>query len=285
MFKWLSEFFGLAKNYIIFALLLCVSFLLISTNNNVHTRGLQTISLVTTSYLEAGVDGIINYFILDSKNEELQKENAQLVDLTSRIRRALEENQQLRAMLKLRNESSALLIPANVVGRTTEGGRYFITLDVGTNSGIVVRDPVVTGSGLVGTVTATSGNFCLVRTLLDGDSRIAARLMKASADGIIVAGENDALTMKNVSRRYDVTEGDIVETSSLSSLVPPGIEIGVITEATDETGNIFKQIKVEPVVDFSSVSVVFVMQYGPSSEARSLEEKALEGNQKITAGK
>ena len=93
----------------------------------------------------------------------------------------------------------------------------------------VYGDPVVSGGGLVGTVTATSGNFCLVRTLLDSDSRIASRLVSASADGIIVAGENGELKMKNVSRRYDVEKGDIVETSSLSSLVPPGIIIGSVS--------------------------------------------------------
>jgi len=285
MFKWVSEFFHLAKNYIIFALLLILSFFLISTNNNAHTRGLQTVGLVTTSYIEAGVDEIINYFGLISKNEELRKENAQLVDLTSRIHRALEENEQLRAMLKLRDEKPAPLLPANVVGRASEGGRYFITLDVGESDGVSPGDPVVTGSGLVGTVTATSANFCLVRTLLDSDSRIAARLMKASADGIIVAGEDGNLIMKNVSRRYDVSNGEIVETSSLSSLVPPGIEIGVVAEAIDETGNIFKQIKVEPAVDFSSISVAFVMQYSSSNEARDLQGKGTSGNLKNSAGK
>ncbi len=285
MFKWVSEFFGLAKNYIIFALLLSLSFFLISTNNNVHTRGLQTIGLITTSYLEDGIVGIINYFTLIPKNEELQRENAQLIDLTSKIRRALAENNQLRAMLKLRNENSPPLIPANVVGRTLEGGRYFVTLDVGEGSGVAIGDPVVTGNGLVGTVTATSGNFCLVRTLLDSDSRITTRLVEASADGIIVKGENDNLDMKNVSRRYEVNKGDVVETSSLGSLVPPGIVIGVVIEATGEMGNIFKQIKVQPAVEFSSLSVAFVMQYSPLKEARDLEMKTLKTNPKNPVGK
>ncbi|MGO9482171.1 MAG: rod shape-determining protein MreC [Candidatus Kryptoniota bacterium] len=275
----------MAKNYIIFALLLSLAFFLISTNNNIHTRGLQTIGLITTSYLEDGIKGIISYFTLVSKNEELLKENAQLIDLTSKIRRAIAENDQLRAMLKLRDESSSPLIPANVVGRTSEGGKYFITLDAGEGNGVGIGDPVVTGGGLVGIVTAASGNFCLVRTLLDNESRIAARLMHASADGIIVTGENDNLNMRNVSRRYDVSKGEIVETSSLSSLVPPGIVIGVVAEATDETGNVFKQIEVQPAVDFSSLSVAFVMQYSPSEEARDLGNKTLKANQKNPAGK
>ncbi len=275
MFKWLSEFYRLAKNYIVFALLISFSFFLISTNSNIHTRGLQTIGLLTTSYLEGAVKSVINYFSLSSRNEELEQENAQLIDLTSKIRRALTENDQLRAMLKFRNETSSPLIPANVVGRSTEGGKSYLTLDVGENNRVHVGDPVVSGNGLVGTIAAASGSFCLVRTLLDNDSRIAARLLNASADGIIVAGEFGGLSMKNVSRRYVVSEGDIVETSSLSSLVPPGIVIGFVSGAVDEAGNIFKEIEVRPAVNFSSISAAFVMQYDRPSEASDLEKKEM----------
>jgi len=273
MLKWVSEFFSFAKNYIIFALLLSLSFFLISTNNNIHTRGLQTIGLVTTSYLEDGISQIASYFSLSSKNKELQQENAGLIDMAAKIRRALTENDQLRSMLRLRNESATPLTPANVVGRTSEDGRYFITLDAGENNGVHIGDPVVSGSGLVGTVFAVSGNFCLVRSLLDNDSRIAARLVNASADGIIVPGELGNLEMKNVSRRYGVNKGDLIETSTLSSLVPPGIIVGVVTDAIDETGNIFKHIDVQPAVDLSSISTAFVMQYSRPKEATELETK------------
>ncbi len=276
MFKWLSEFSRLAKNYVVFALLLSFSFFLISTNNNVHTRSLQTIGLLTTSQLESLVRSVTDYFTLSSRNKELEQENAQLIDLVAKIRRALNENEQLRAMLKFRSESTAPLTPANVVGRSTEEGKCFITLDVGENKNIRIGDPVVSGDGLVGTVIATSGNFCLVRTLLDSDSRIASRLVNASADGIVVAGEYGELIMKNVSRRFEVKIGDIVETSSLSSLVPPGIVIGTVSRAADETGNIFKEIEIRPSVDLSSISDAFIMRYNRPNEASDLEKKEAE---------
>ncbi len=278
MFKWLTEFFRLAKNYIVFALLISLSFFLISTNNNVHTRGLQVLGLFTTSYLESGVHDVISYFGLASRNRDLREENAHLIDLIARIRAAMTENEQLREMLKLREQSHTPLIPADVIGRTSDGGRYFVTLDAGSASGVRVGDPVVTGTGLVGIVFAVNDDFCLVRTLMDGDSRIASKLVNASADGLIVAGDFGQLAMKNVSRRYLVNPGDLVETSSLSSLVPPGIPIGMVTKATDEPGNIFKQIDVQPAVNFTSISAAFVMQYTHPPEASKLGREALRKN-------
>ncbi len=276
MLKWLNEFFALAKNYVVFALLVSLSLLLISTNNNTHTRGLQVLGLFTTSYLESGVHDVLGYFTLASRNRELEDENAHLIDLTARIRAAMTENRQLREMLNLRQQSKAPLIPADVIGRASDGGRYFLTLDVGSSSGVKVGDPVVTGAGLVGTVFEVNAEYSLVKSLLDNDSRIAAKLVNASADGLIVAGDFGQLTMKNVSRRYAVNPGDIVETSSLSSLVPPGIMIGRVTKASDEPGNIFKKIDVQPSVDLSSISAAFVMQYVFPPAAASLESSKLQ---------
>ncbi len=272
MFKWLAEFFGLAKNYIVFAILLSLSFLLISTNNNVHTRGLQVLGLVTTSYIEAGVNDFLGYFSLAAKNKELEEENARLIDLDARTREAMTENLQLREMLNLRPQMHHPLIPADVVGRTAEGGRNFFTLDVGEKNGVNVGDPVVTGTGLAGIVSTVSPNFCLVRTLLDVDSRIAARLVNASADGLIVAGSFGLLSMRNIARRYPVQPGDMVQTSSLSTLVPPGIPIGMVTKVSDLRGQLFKKIDVEPAVDYSSISVAFVMKYSRPQEAIELEK-------------
>lgn len=275
MFKWLAEFFGLAKNYIVFAILLSLSFFLISTNSNVHTKGLQVLGLVTTSYLEAGVNDIIGYFSLASKNKELGEENARLVDSIERTRAAMAENKRLREMLKLREQSHRPFIPADVIGRNAAGGRNFITLNVGEDKGVAVGDPVVTGTGLVGIVSAVSGNFSLVRTLLDVDSRIAARLTNASADGLIVAGSFGRLVMMNVARRYSVQPGDIVETSSLSTLVPPGIAIGMVTSVKDQKGKLFKKIEVDPAVNYSAISATFVMKYSRPHEASRLEKEHL----------
>ncbi len=271
----MAEFFGLAKNYIVFAVLLSLSFFLISTNSNVHTKGLQVLGLVTTSYLEAGVSDVVGYFSLAAKNKELQEENARLVDSIERTRAAMTENRHLREMLKLREQAHRPLIPADVIGRTAAGGRNFITLDVGEKKGVAVGDPVVTGTGLVGIVAAAGSDFSLVRTLLDVDSRIAAKLVNASADGLIVAGSFGRLSMMNVARRYPVQPGDIVETSSLSTLVPPGIDIGMVTSVKDQRGKLFKKIEVQPAVDYSSVSSAFVMKYSRPPEAVKLEKEHL----------
>ncbi len=275
MFKWLSEFFLFSRNYVVFAILLALSLFLISINDNPQVRGLQVVGLITTSYLESGVNAVVGYFELSSANKRLEEQNGRLIDLLARSRRSLNENRQLRSLLKLKQQGENRLTAADVIGRTLEGGRYLITLDAGSRLGVKVGDPVISGSGLVGNVMATSDNFSVVRTLLDNDSRISARLENASADGIVTAGEYGLLAMKNVPRRFEVKPGDVIETSTLSTVVPPGIIIGLVREATDVSGTIFKRIFVQPAVNYSSLSEVFVMDYRPPSEVSMLLSKAM----------
>jgi cell shape-determining protein MreC len=78
-----------------------------------------------------------------------------------------------------------------------------------------------------------------------------------------------------VSRRYPVNNGDIVETSSLSTLVPPGIVIGFVSKASEASGNIFQKVDVQPAVDLSSMSAAFVMHYTRPAGAVDLEKKAV----------
>ncbi|MGC8596207.1 MAG: rod shape-determining protein MreC [Candidatus Kryptoniota bacterium] len=261
MWSWISEFFRFARNYVIFAVLVSISLFLVAANGGSRLRDLQAVGLVTTAYFESALNGITSYFGLAAKNKELEDENARLIDETARIRRSLLENEQLRKMLNLQQNSGYKLSPANVIGRSVDGGRNLMTLDIGSADSVRMNYPVVSGDGLVGIVIAVTPHYSLVQTLLDKESRIAARLVGASADGIIDAGEFGLLSMKNVPRRYEVKVGDIVETSTLSSLVPPDITIGTVSRAYDKRGDIFKEIEVLPAVDISSISVVFVMRY------------------------
>jgi rod shape-determining protein MreC len=267
MWSWISEFFRFARNYVTFAILVSISLFLVASNGGSKLGDLQTVGLVATAYLESALNGIRSYFGLEAKNRELEDENARLIDETARIRHSLLENDQLRKMLKLQQTSEYKLLPADVIGRTSDGGRSLMTLDIGSKDSVQVDYPVVSGDGLVGIVIAVSPHYCLVQTLLDKESRIAARLVGASADGIIDAGEFGLLTMKNVPRRYEVKAGDVVETSTLSSLVPPNLTIGTVSKAFDRRGDIFKEIEVVPAVDFSSISVAFVMKYKKPPDA------------------
>jgi cell shape-determining protein MreC len=62
-----------------------------------------------------------------------------------------------------------------------------------------------------------------------------------------------------------VREGDTIITagtlgsSTLRSLFPRGIQIGTVTSQSDSDVNAFKNIQVDPLVDFTSLQSVIVL--------------------------
>ena len=96
------------------------------------------------------------------------------------------------------------------------------------------------------------------------------RLFQRS-DGIIAWDGGDFFHLKNVAKKQDVREGDLVVTSDYSSIFPSNIRIGVITSISERPGNLFKDVDVQPSVDYASLEQVFVVAMRPDSERVLLE--------------
>jgi rod shape-determining protein MreC len=160
---------------------------------------------------------------------------------------------------------------SNVVGKNLQLLRNTITLDVGQQEGVRPNMPVVTGSGLVGKITAASSRYAIAQILLNKDLRVSAKVQRSRVDGIVRWEGGARLLLTNVAKTLDVLPGDVVVTSDYSSIYPPGIRIGVVTETHPIEGSLFQSIEVAPDVDFTRLEEVFVLLASPDSSRLSLE--------------
>jgi rod shape-determining protein MreC len=138
----------------------------------------------------------------------------------------------------------------------------------GRRNGIRVEDPVVTGEGLVGVVTGVTRDEAKVRLLTDEASSVSAvDVTEPGAVGLVKpgAGGSDTLILDRVGKEQKVSEGDAIITAGsppdakLPSIYPRGIRVGVVTSVGQKDTDLFKQIQVQPFVDFSSLRSVLVL--------------------------
>jgi rod shape-determining protein MreC len=108
--------------------------------------------------------------------------------------------------------------------------------------------------------------------MIHKDFRVSARVQRARADGIVY-WDGEIIQMKNVPRTQDVKKGDVVVTSSYSTIYPEGIKIGLVTYVHVEPGALFHTIHIEPSVNFSSLEEVFVVTQVPDSARVALEQQ------------
>jgi rod shape-determining protein MreC len=219
---------------------------------------------------------IANFFIglahlpsLADDNRRLQDEVA---DLTTQVQRqAYLEAQadQLQGLLDLQRSLAPPSVAAVVIGNGLSNFRWTITIDKGSEVGIEVDMPVITGSPdaprLVGRVVRASSGAADVQLIIDRNSAVAGRLSVSGESGLVEGqGEGD-LRMALVDPGTEVEGNETVvtkgyEVSGERGLYPPGIIIGQVSRTLSDPNGLQRFVSVRPAVDFSALDFVLVLR-------------------------
>ncbi|MBI3073966.1 MAG: rod shape-determining protein MreC [Deltaproteobacteria bacterium] len=210
---------------------------------------------------------------LDRLREENEKLRARVLELTplAAARDEAERSLQFQKVSEPRK-----LVPARVVARTITP--FFqvtrIRVDVG---GAELRDgmPVISPDGVVGTVRQVFGDYADVLLLVDRERKVAVVLERTRAFGTLegLGKDQPYLTRMQFLAREDrlvegdlvltagesiAREGDIVTTSGLDRVFPPGLVIGRVTRVSEQNLKQRQEAFVQPAVDFNRLRRVFV---------------------------
>ncbi len=192
--------------------------------------------------------------------EQLKAENFRLKMTALKLREVLIENSRLRRLLKLKEEGAYRVVAARVIGSGTEGGIRSLIISVGEQDSVRKNMPVVNADGLVGRVIATTPGQSIVQILMDHNSLVSARLQHSREAGVIAWSGNSWLDLLYIPKNIPVEKGEMVITSELSRIYPPGLKIGIVTTIKENKFDLFKEIRVKPAVNFNAVEEVFVIR-------------------------
>jgi rod shape-determining protein MreC len=178
-----------------------------------------------------------------------------------------QENERLREALEFVESIQIASIPARVIAK--EPGTFFggLTINRGRSSGVERNMPVVANQngvqGLVGRISEVGLTSAVVMPISDVQSFVAARLLRSRYEGLVNGGgAGDAmLSMRYVDKaaRSQVSAGDVVITSGMRSIYPPGIYIGTVEAIQGRAYETSLQIQLTPFVDFGRLEYVFVL--------------------------
>jgi len=266
----LRKLFNKLKEYIVLAILLLISLILLPQNKNTEVKKIKSYAFATFALITNAASSIGDIFESSDELEEQRKINAELMLKLNRIREYALENKKLKELLGYKEETDSKLFPTTVVAKSFSNiqGNYII--NAGKSDSVYKSMPVVTNDGLVGIVTDATENFSLVRTLHNTSFRISGTIQRSNIDGIIFwDGQN--LVMHNIPTTTDIDKGDRVVTSVLSSILPPSIPVGLVVKKESNISGILSNVIIKPFVDVLTVRNVFVMQEIKSKQIDSLE--------------
>ncbi|MBA2523969.1 MAG: rod shape-determining protein MreC [Solirubrobacterales bacterium] len=217
---------------------------------------------------------LINWFgeTFDARgeNSSLKKE---LADSREALAAAQTQVQQGNEVKKLLGLSSSGLVPAGreqltarVIARSPTVWYSTVQINVGSGSGVRVDDPVVTGDGLVGRISTLAPGTAQVILITDHTSSVAARVEPVGATGVIEpeVGNPRDLVLDFVEHGKTINETQPVvtagfSTDGLTSLYPPGIPIGEVSESSLAEQEAYQRVHVEPYADLRDMEFVQVL--------------------------
>ncbi|TML57776.1 MAG: rod shape-determining protein MreC [Actinobacteria bacterium] len=202
----------------------------------------------------------------------VKRENSRLKQQVNDLRQkellgqsALEQNRVLRSQLKFIDSPRFPVDYTPVNTRIISWASEFVqqvVIAAGSDSGIKQDTPIVTNYGLVGRVTDVTGSAAQVTLLTDENSAVPALDQTTSANGLVRHGQGQgSLVLDFVRKEANVKEGDVIVTAGTQSkqypsLFPGGIPIGVVTHVGQSDTALYKQIQIDPYVDFSALDAV-----------------------------
>ena len=206
---------------------------------------------------------------------KMREENIMLTESIYKLR------EQVRILENIINKSEALeteyemrknLTYDYVVGQVIaiDDSNWFsrFTIDKGENDGIRQNDIVIQAVktddgivqiGLLGILTQTSSDWAKVITLLDESCKVSFKNIENDESGIVQGSIDGNVTGYFFNSKAGAEKGDNLVTSGIGEIYIPDIYIGDVKDVVKTTDASTLRIIVEPAVDFTKISRVYVL--------------------------
>jgi rod shape-determining protein MreC len=216
-----------------------------------------------TQPIEDWWDGVTRSGDIKAENRRLRRELQQARGQVTQAQAALRDNRDLRALAHLTFVGDLKGVTAQIILGSPGNFESTVALDKGTDDGIVVNQPVVSGRGLLGRIARASGKRSTVLLLTDPDSGVNVRDTRTNQRGIINGRPDSTLQLlENLDGPGDIKTGDILVTAGTEGgPFPPDIPVGQVVTAQQRPGDVEARITVRLFADASTTEFVRILEW------------------------
>ena len=234
----------------------------------------QTVADFVQSPVTTVTSGVTNYFqsfanlrTAQTERDEL-KQRVQELEVELQNKQSLaDENQRLKSLLELKENSKYKILTAQIIGRDSSAWFDSSIINRGSLDGVKLNMAVLTNGGLIGRVTAVSpltAQVDLITKNKSGVGGVVGELGESNTLGVIKgSGEKEILEMEYVPGSVEVNVGEIIYTTGQDGIYPPGLKIGEVIEVRSGSATQTQQIFVKPSSGLSGMQEVGVLLYEP----------------------
>lgn len=172
------------------------------------------------------------------------------------------ENERLRKLLGLRERLQSAGKAAQVIYDAADLYSRRVIIDKGMADLIALGSPVLDESGVLGQVTRVYPMVSEVTLITDRDHAIPVLNTRTGARGVAYGDASlhaDAMELRFMAANADVTAGDLLTTSGVDGVYPPGLPVARVERVERRVDAVFARIYCVPLSLVSGSAHVVVL--------------------------
>ena len=205
-----------------------------------------------------------NFFVsqsyLQHENDRLAHENFLHAGQLQSQQALIAENQHLRQLLEMqeRAEQTSTMAEILYVGRDPFSRKVII--DKGSTQDIEEGAAVVDDTGLIGQITRTFPWTSEVALISDREQAVPVQVVRNGLRAVVFGvGYDGALDLRFMPVNTDIENGDVLVTSGIDGVYPPGLPVAVVSNIQRNAAYPFAKITCTPAAGANRHRQVLVM--------------------------
>lgn len=280
------------QNFFLFILLEIACFVLIFNYQYYHqSKALSAVQEFTGSYYNITSE-VRNYFQLRQINDSLKKANTRLLNRLAKkaaIQQPHEGSKRDSLNSSLPNRDTVFsntsvndsiqqyhYLGAKVIFNSVSKRNNYLTLNRGTNDGLVAPMGLTTTKGVVGIIKNVSDNYAVGISILHSDFSLSCEIKENNQIGALNWNGKDPriVQLEDLPTHVTIKEGQQVVTSPYSRLFPQGLPVGRVIEYSKGPNANFYDIQVRLYESLRSLQHVYAIKNRYLEEQVELENAA-----------
>ncbi|MBE2245533.1 MAG: rod shape-determining protein MreC [Burkholderiaceae bacterium] len=195
------------------------------------------------------------------REQAARSELAQQAERSARVLQLERENANLRSLLDLRPALGVRSIAAEVLYDAPDIYSRKVIVDRGSRNGVLPGAPVIDAKGVLGQVTRVYPLNAEVTLLTDKDAAIPVLNERTQVRGAAYGRPGGGgMELRFMAGNADVQVGDLLTTSGVDGVYPPGLPVARVSEVDRRVETSFARIVLQPVASPDGVRQVLVLE-------------------------
>jgi rod shape-determining protein MreC len=237
-----------------------ISIVLLIVDSHVHTldtvrKGvgtalypLQMLALIPRDSALQLADYFTSQSTLEQENKALKLRQAQSAQMLQQERLLFAENSQLRNLLGMQQKLPIKSVVGEILYDARDPFTRKVVLNRGSQQDVALGQPVIDDLGIVGQITRVFPFTSEVTLLTDKDQAIPVQVLRNGLRSIAYGrGQSGVLDLRFMAANADIQSGDMLVTSGIDGVYPPGLAVANVTRVETKSSDAFAHIVCTPI--------------------------------------